>query len=488
MPQRLPVRRALLVAVPLSLAHFASFEIRRSPIVWDMRFYLYFASRVAHGAVPYRDFFENKTPLSIFAGAVFHRIGLATGLQPVHAIRAGFLLLAAAAGLALFAVHRRLANGRFVPGFLALCAYLGFPLMGLLPAIGVCPKTLTALFASATALAVGERRFVLAGACGALAFLDWQIGALAAIGAVVGALAKPEKRLRSAARVVAGGLLVATPFVAYFLSTGALGDALRQTVWTLLARTVESAHKTWAQKGGHLLDTIRVGCHGHEWLFVVGLTGMLVYPLWLWRRRRHETLGMALALAVYHYGLAAFSLFDFQSYGDLYILLYSVAFFAAVVFVEAHAQARICFGPRRARMVDVAAVLLLLVAARPSVLAPALDLAPPTVDSGATLADQKQVYREVLLATAGRRVAFVGPAELAFLGEQASAAPFVYWNSVTNNYYRRLGEGYVQAMDRILRESGAELLVGDRTLPKEAGDRIIASESGAYSVTLRSTR
>ncbi len=488
MPARLPARPAFLAASLLCVAHFAAFEILRSPIVWDMRFYLYYASRVVHGAVPYRDFFENKTPLSIFAGALFHWLALASGLQPIHAIRAGFLVLAAGAGLALFAVHRRLANGGFVPGLLAVCAYLGFPLMGLLPSIGVCPKTLMALFASAAALAVGKRRWAVAGACGSLAFLDWQVGGLAAAGAVLAAVVTPGQRWRAAARVVAGGLGTLAPFLFYFLATGGLDEMLGQTLGTMVARSVESAQKTWGQKGAHLLDTVAIGCRGQEWLFAVGVAGMLVYPLWLWRWRRDQRLGMALALAVYHYGLAAFSLFDYQSYGDLYILLYSVAFFAGVVLVEAYNQARAHFGPERVRLVDAVSVLLVLAAVRPSLLAPSLELRPPTVDAGATLADQTQVYRKVMAATAGKRVAFVGPAELAFLGEQASVAPFVYWNAVTNNYYRRAGERYGQTMDRILRQSGAELLIGDRTLPKEPGDRILASDSGAYSVVLRSAR
>jgi hypothetical protein len=41
--------------------------------------------------------------------------------------------LAAAAGVLLFAIHRRLAGGRNVPGFLALLAYSGFALLGVLP-------------------------------------------------------------------------------------------------------------------------------------------------------------------------------------------------------------------------------------------------------------------------------------------------------------------------------------------------------------------
>ena len=102
---------ALLCAI-----HFSSFDIAHTPIVWDTRFYLYYASRIAHGDVPYRDFFEFKAPLSIFVGALFHRIGLTLGIEPVVAIRCAFLAVAAAAGVAFFSLARRLDGGRPVAG------------------------------------------------------------------------------------------------------------------------------------------------------------------------------------------------------------------------------------------------------------------------------------------------------------------------------------------------------------------------------------
>lgn len=496
MPPSRRIAAGYLVAALLCAAHFTCFEILRSPLVWDMRFYTYFAGRTAAGAVPYRDYFENKTPLSIFAGALLHRLGQSLGIEPLHAIRAGFLAFAGAGGLLLFAVHRRLGGGRVLPGLLALVAYTGFALLGELPAIGVNPKTLMAVFASAAALLLARRRFILAGVAGTLAFWDWQIGALAFLGVLAGALTDRDQPWRSAGRVVLGGALGAAAFLAYFVTTGSLGPAFAQTLGTLLSRGAESAQKGVAHRLAHILDNVRVGCEGHVWLFALGLVGMLVYPVWLARRRRHSTLGMALGLAVYHYGVVAFSLFDYQSYGDLYILLHSVVFFSAVALVEAYKRlwallrrqlGRTIAVGRPARFAaEAALVLAVALLARPSVLRSPLSLRPPTVDPGATLDDQRSVARRVLEAEASGRLAFVGPAELLYLAGRPNAVPFVYWNAVTHRFYRKgTREAYVETLDRMLRDSGATIMVGDRTLLPMPDDRVVASENGAYSVRLR---
>jgi MFS family permease len=480
-------RTALAAASLLCLFHFASFEIRRPPIIWDTRYYLYFSSRVALGDVPYRDFFENKTPLSIFVGSALYRAGRALGAEPLVAIRAGYLAFAAAGGLLLLALMRRLAGGRAAPAILGLLAYCAFPLLGWLPSIGVLPKMLMAVAATATALLVGRRRFGFgAGAAAMLAFLDWQIGALAVFGALAAAaLEPPGRRLRAAGGVVLGSFAALAPFLVYFRAAGGLAPAFGQTVGTLFARGAQSAQKDTLQKAAHVWETVRVGCQGHEWLFVVGLLGMLVFPLWLRRWRRSPRLGCGVALAVYHYGVVAFSLFDYQSYGDLFILLHSVVFFAAVLLAETCRRLAL-LARRRRLLVEVALVAALVAATQPSLVRSDFRILSPNVTPATTLADQKEVAHALLESEGGRRLAVVGPAEIPFLTETRSAAPFVYWNMVTYGFYRRSpNEPYVKALGRQLKAAGVELLVLDQTVPFEPTDRSLASATGAYAVTIR---
>ena len=60
----------IALAVLLCAIHFASFDVSTQPIVTDVRYFLYYAWRVAEGAIPHLDFFENKPQLSTFAGAL----------------------------------------------------------------------------------------------------------------------------------------------------------------------------------------------------------------------------------------------------------------------------------------------------------------------------------------------------------------------------------------------------------------------------------
>lgn len=488
----------LLVATLLSAAHFASFEIHRIPIVWDTRYYNYFAFRVASGDVPYRDFFENKTPLSIFSGALLYRAGEALGVEPLVAIRGGYLAFAAAAGVLLFAVHRRLAGGRAAAGFLALLAYCGAPLLGFAPAIGVLPKMLMALCASAASLLVARRCWVAAGAAGMLAVLDWQVGGLALLGALAGVLVQRGPRLRPAILVAVGALAAAAPFLLYFAASGGLSEAVAQGVGTLLGKGEASAQTGLVRRLARIASTARVSCAGQEWLFGAGLVGLFVFPVWFRRLARSGAAGLAASLAVYHYGVVAFSLLDFQSFPDLFILLHSVVFFAGVTLAEGYrrllALALRRRSPsgrrRRATLVTLAALALLAALARPSALRPPYSIRTPATHPDTTLEDQRKVYARLTEAIGDRRAAFVGTADLLFLGGRASLLPFVYWNDVTYRFYRASpGEDQEQTLARLLRGSGAEVWVsGGPSRDPRPGDLDVASENRDYVVTLHAVR
>ena len=178
-------------AVAAAGLHYASYDVARQPIVTDVSFYLYFAQRVAAGDVPYVDFFEHKTPLAVFVGAALYRLGEALGVDPLLAIRVGYLCLASLIGGVLFLLYRRLCRDRPGGGWIALLVLCAFPLLGLMPAIGNIPKLLAVLGAGGAMLLVGRRQWLWAGVCAGIAALDWQpAGLLAGLGVLVAAGAR----------------------------------------------------------------------------------------------------------------------------------------------------------------------------------------------------------------------------------------------------------------------------------------------------------
>ena len=463
-----------LVAALLITLHIASFDIFHQPIVTDIRYFLYFSARTAHGAVPHRDFFDNKTQLSTLVGALLYGVGHLAGVDPLYAIRAGYLGFAATTGLLLFAIHRRLAGGRIVPGLIALLAYCGFALLGVLPSIGNIPKMLMALFAAAGALAVGRRRWLLAGAAGTLAFMDWQIGALVGLGVGCAALLDSKHPVRAILGVACGAALVAAGFLAYFAAHGALGATYAQTIGASLARGSSSlAQETIPQRCVRIIEELRRTCPGELWLIELGGLGMLIYPWWLRRHFGELTFGMAVALAVYHYGLVLFSAIDFQLYGDIFILLHSVVFFTAVALIEAYSRLTVVVSRRAAperrerRLFWLrAAVLAGLVAlVRPAFLRPDFSLTNPIAVRGVTLEDQREVAAEFRRLALGKRLAIVYSSELLFLSGLVNQLPIIYWNTATESVYSRLGETPQDALLRMFREVNAQVIAYPARIP-----------------------
>ena len=227
---------ATLMAVALSIAHFASFDVFSRPIVTDIRFFLYYAWRVTEGAVPHLDFFENKPQLSTFVGASLYQIGDFADVDPLMAIRVGYLAIAAASGVLSFWIFRRLGHGSTTAGLLGLLAYCSFGLLGVMPSIGNVPKLLVAVLASTTALLAHDRRWFWAGFAGALAFMDWQIGAIVWLGAFTSAALFENPRRPALLAVAAGGAAGLAPFLLYYSLNGALRQTFEQVIVASLSR------------------------------------------------------------------------------------------------------------------------------------------------------------------------------------------------------------------------------------------------------------
>ncbi len=453
-------KRILLAALLFSLLHFASYDIVRQPISKDEGFYLYFAARTAAGDVPYRDFFEHKTPFSIFAGAALQRAGETAGVEPLLVIRGGYLLLAAILLSTVFALVRRLFPEDRPAAWVALALMSGFSLIGLLPAIGNVPKLAAMVFAFLAFLAAHRGRTVIAGVCLSLAAMDWQvIGAVALVALLVSFAVEPPGRRRYRLAGLGAGLCAGiAPFVIYFLLHHGLADFFRMTVISSLSKAADPLVATSpAERWSHrIVRTVRADCAGEEWILALSFAGIVLAPLIARPLFRRRTRGLAVTLLVYQGGILLFSLYDFQGHGDAYPLLVTMALFAAIPaaaavrFAGAVAVKRA--GPRGKNLVTTLAVVAIILAARPSFLRGGMRVDIPRIHRARhLLADQREVATRFFEKVEKGRAAVLYRWEILYLGGARNAVPFTYWNRATCEGSRRADEKGVGVFDLLVR-------------------------------------
>jgi hypothetical protein len=461
-----------LAAALLAAWHFASFPWRDHPLATDVRHFLYFAQQTAAGALPHADFFDNKTALATFLGAGLYRLGDAMGVEPLHAVRLGYLALATLAATLAFVVHRTIGGGRVACGAFALAFHCGFWLLGLLPSIGNVPKLGMATFATAAALCAHHRAWTAAGVLSGLSALDWQVGALAALGVLAAAGLRPSRERPAAlARVVLGGALAALPVLALYGARGALGPLFRQTVAASLSRgaatqSLAFARDEWARRW----QVVSSGTEGHTGLLLIAALGVPAYWLWLRSPRGRAMRGLASVLGVYHLGVLAFSSWDFQVYGDLFALLHTACFFAALAAGEAYLTlAAHVPGSRGKTMSPLLAALACLVWSRPWVDRGTLRV-PGIAGTEVTLAAQREVAARLAPLLARSTTAVRGASEQLFLTHTRNPLPFVVWNPAVYTYFRRgPDEERTETLARLMDEAGIERLVCVRDSPRCGG-------------------
>lgn len=492
-------RLSLVLAAGLSVWHFATFDITELPLVTDARYYLYFAWQTAEGAVPHLDFFDPKTQLATFVGALLHALGSALSLDPLLTVRAGFLALATLAGVLVFLVHRRLFGGSEVAGFVGLLAYLAFSCIGALAALGNSPKLLLSVLAYLMALCVWKGRWLLAGLCGALAFMDWQIGVLVWLAALGAALLLEEERRPACLRLLAGGTLGLAPFLLYFAFTGTLGAALEQTVASAFFRgSGKLASVGFGERFDRMAELAGHYFPGRTWLFLLSALGI---PAVLSRLRRGGDGGarrLLLPLALYHAGILGFSTLDFQGHGDFLLLLFTAAFLLAVAWNTAVEELGRRLSGRAGPRGRLAALTLLLIlalaASRPALLRPTVAVGRMG-ELGVLLEDQRQVAAEVGAWAEGRSMVLLARTELLYLTGRKNPLPIIYWNQAAWTVYRRPGEeSGEETLGRMLEEVDPELLVYPRRhvspIPYLGlfAPRTFRSSSGRYVVEILERR
>lgn len=463
-------RGAELLALALLALHFSSFEPSRQPIVTDVRISLYDAWRVSQGAVPHRDLYAVKTPLSTLLGAALHAAGERAGLDPLLAVRAGYLGLSVLAGLLAFAAFRALSGGSQTSGLLAALAVCSFGLLGALPAIGNVAKHAAAVCAWGAGLCAWRARWVLAGALASLAFLDWQVTGIAALGLFAATRWDERGARAAAARLALGAALGAAPLLIWLASQRALGAFAEQILFG-----------AWRRGAGALAQVdavpawLRIARSAPEvcpeqsglvWLALAGV-GIALHRLQREQRGRSAAplplLRLHSALALPMAGVLLFSAIDFQAYGDWLALLHALSFFLASAYCAAHAQLRARW-PRRASPLAASALALSIAVAlaRPGPLRPALELRAAGALPGFTLAEQRELALRTAERIGTRELAALDAAELLYLMRRVNPLPAAYWDGAVFAALGRPGESPERAVTRLLGQSGAEALIFPR--------------------------
>ena len=463
--------------------HFSSFDIASTPLVTDVRYFVYYAWQVSEGAVPHLDFFENKPQLSVFLSAGLYDLAEALGADPLLVIRAGQLALAATAAWLAFVVFRRL--GGTACGWIGLAASLVFGLLGALPAVGTLPKLAMMVLGPAAALLAHRRRWVWAGTLGGLAFFDWQMGGAAWLAVAVAALADPQDRRRALAAVCLGGALAVAPFAVYYASQGALGAAFDQLIVATLSRGASSLEaQDLSARFARALALVRVACPEQTgWLFA-SAAGVPV-AAWLLTAGRRSAAGverarLVLPLSVLYGAIVAMSAVEVQGYGDLFALLHAASFGLGLVgWALLEAVRRYVPAP----WAPAALALLAVLAARPGPLRAPLELQTPRIERGASLADQRAVARAAERVVGEAPLAAFDSSELLFLMRRRNAVPCLYWNRATRGHFRTPADaGPTDTVLRLLSESGAPFFIAPRHVRDRA--RILR---GTEPIRLRST-
>ena len=432
-----PHSLSFVAALLLIWLHFAGLYDAEQSLATDSRYYTHFAFEIAEGAVPHRDFFGNKTQFTALWAGFQVAVAQGLGWDGLTVLRVVSLATAALGALLLFAFHRRLQTGDEVAAWLGFLPILGFGYIGALPVTGPVPKLLMAVAATGAALLVARRRWFAAGLVSAIAPIDWQIGLFACLGVFVAALldARPRRALAQSVSAVA---LVGLAFLLYFAVHGALEVMLAQTVGASFARGAEAGGPLFKFAG--IRTRLAMNAPGEGALLFCGLVGSILLPFWLRAQRFAAGRPALVVLAIYHYGVVAFSLIDFQGSGDTMLLLHSFAFFAGItlasgwLLLAAVRPGWVSTTPPR-----LAAVLLVLLLVRPVVrMPPPIDT--PDAPAGVTLEDQRTIAKRLRAVVGDETLLVLGPTEMLVLEPLNHVTLFHFWNDATRYEFARTRE------------------------------------------------
>jgi hypothetical protein len=238
----------------------------------DLGVFMYGGEHVAKGVPPYVGIFNSVGPLADAVPGLAIWLGHQFGVAPVLSARVFFTFLSAIC-CALLAVLARDAFRSRAAGFVAAAVFLTFEDFLRLASDGPREKTTMVLFLLVALIAIGRKRWLLAGVCTAMATLTWQPVLLVAVTVfAVGVIGRPGERRGAVLRFVVGGLLPLVASVVYFASQHALHTAVDGFVLVNVLYTVQSSVFT-AESG--FWSLMWADYHVSMVVAAVGLLGMV---------------------------------------------------------------------------------------------------------------------------------------------------------------------------------------------------------------------
>jgi hypothetical protein len=286
---------------------------------------------MAKGVPPYVSLFNHTGPLSPLIAGAATVVGRALRVDDVLAVRVAFLALSALAVVAVFWLAATL-FGSYSVGLLSAIVMMGLEGFARDAGSGPRAKTSMVLFEVLCLLFTARRNWFCAGLFGSLALLVWQPAGIFAVTAVVVAClqsARGRERSSSLARAVAGTLLPIILVSGYFFYKNAFVELVNSAVLFNLFY-VERVPTTLIQ---HLANPIAAVYRSYPLGVLPIVLGFLsMVALYVWRLSENERSISKLmaadrfaAFLVSFAAMVVWSLVDFQSGPDLFVLLPYVA-------------------------------------------------------------------------------------------------------------------------------------------------------------------
>jgi 4-amino-4-deoxy-L-arabinose transferase-like glycosyltransferase len=306
----------------------------------DLAIYSYGAQQTVEGVPPYVSVLNRVGPLAHLVPAIGVAAARVVGMDDVLAMRVLMLLISIACVWLLYLLARDLFRSRLA-GVAATSALLTFTGFVTYAVGGPREKTTLMLFVILLFWAVLKQRWLLAGACVALATLTWQPAFLTTVFAAVVAMAGLGRRpmLPAVIRFGLGGLIPTAVITAGFALAGAMREFLDGFVLI---------NRRYTEQVGLLAEpreTVRFLVEGFGaslLLVLAGLVAVIVVGAMHWKAafrgreaRRLALVGMGAATLA---GIV-WSLFVLNGWADLVVLLPAAT--VGVGAVAAEVQSRV---------------------------------------------------------------------------------------------------------------------------------------------------
>jgi 4-amino-4-deoxy-L-arabinose transferase-like glycosyltransferase len=326
-------------SVAVAVALYTRYSIY-SKLTRDEGIYTYGGQQMAHGVAPYASIVDAKTPGASMVAGLGAAVARVIGRNDVLVIRLVFFACAVLTVLAVYVLAARLWSS-VLGGLAAAVVFASFQGFAQDALTGPDAKTPGVLFAVVSMWLAVRRQWFWAAFAGSLAFLFWQPLVIYAVIPVVGAVVLSSgQRWRALALSVAGAAAPLLATVIYFAAEGALGK-FYESAFLFPAEGLQRAPETLGHRLQVITGVVRNSYHFSGALFWIGLVLLVAAAVVAvvggrsdWRAALRDPL--ILVVVVTLVVEAAYALYDFQGYPDVYPFLpYAAMGFGAAVALAA---------------------------------------------------------------------------------------------------------------------------------------------------------